>query len=50
MSVTVTVVIPTFNRQQLLKRALNSVLSQTQPANEIIVVDTKFLQYDKHES
>lgn len=39
MSVTVTVVIPTFNRQQLLKRALNSVLSQTQPANEIIVVD-----------
>jgi glycosyltransferase involved in cell wall biosynthesis len=36
---TVAVVIPTFNRADLLARALDSVARQTQPATEIIVVD-----------
>lgn len=35
----ITVVIPTYNRVRLLERALESVLSQTYPADEIIVVD-----------
>ncbi len=33
------VVIPTFNRSALVTRAINSVLSQTYPPSEIIVVD-----------
>ncbi len=35
----VSVIIPTFNRVTLLERALNSVLEQTLPANEVIIVD-----------
>ena len=35
----ITVVIPTFNRVTLLERTLDSVLAQTLPANEIIIVD-----------
>lgn len=35
----ISVVIPTFNREHLLSRALESVLAQCRPASEIIVVD-----------
>jgi O-antigen/teichoic acid export membrane protein/glycosyltransferase involved in cell wall biosynthesis len=35
----ITVIIPTFNREQLLKRAIESVLNQTAKADQIIVVD-----------
>lgn len=35
----VSVVIPTFNRVTLLERALNSVLAQTLPVDEVIIVD-----------
>lgn len=35
----VSVVIPTFNRAHLLRRALDSVLGQTHPPHELIVVD-----------
>jgi glycosyltransferase involved in cell wall biosynthesis len=35
----ISVVIPTFNRSHLLTRAIGSVLNQTHPATEIIVVD-----------
>jgi glycosyltransferase involved in cell wall biosynthesis len=35
----VSVVIPTYNRYTLLKRAINSLLAQTHPVDEIIVID-----------
>jgi glycosyltransferase involved in cell wall biosynthesis len=35
----ISVVIPTFNRSQRLKAALDSVLRQTRPVDEIVVVD-----------
>ena len=39
MSCKITTIIPTHNRAELLQRALRSVLAQTRPADEIIVVD-----------
>ncbi len=36
---TISVIIPTFNRQETLLRAINSVLKQTYPVHEIIVCD-----------
>jgi len=36
---TISVIIPSYNRAHTLKRALDSVLAQTRPADEIIVVD-----------
>lgn len=35
----ISVVIPTFNRSHTLKRALDSVLNQTLPAQEVIIID-----------
>ncbi|HIG49027.1 MAG TPA: glycosyltransferase family 2 protein, partial [candidate division Zixibacteria bacterium] len=35
----ISVIIPTFNRASLLPRALHSVLNQTRSPDEIIVVD-----------
>ena len=38
-SVNIAVIIPTFDRQHFLGRAIDSVLSQTRPAHEVIVID-----------
>jgi glycosyltransferase involved in cell wall biosynthesis len=35
----ISVVIPTYNRYEFLKRAVKSVLSQTNPPNEVIIID-----------
>lgn len=35
----VSVIIPTYNRVELLRRAVESVLAQTRPADEILIVD-----------
>ncbi|GMR18600.1 MAG: glycosyltransferase [Gammaproteobacteria bacterium] len=35
----ISVIIPTFNRRDTLKRALCSIFDQTRPANEVVVVD-----------
>lgn len=39
LDVEVSVIIPTYNRRELVQRAIASVLSQTRPVEEIIVVD-----------
>jgi glycosyltransferase involved in cell wall biosynthesis len=39
MKFKVSLIIPTFNRIKFLQRALNSVLNQTRPPDEIIVID-----------
>lgn len=36
---TVTVIIPAYNAERFIRRALDSVLAQTRPLNQIIVVD-----------
>jgi glycosyltransferase involved in cell wall biosynthesis len=36
---TVSVIIPVYNRVQVIDRSINSVISQTYPINEIIVID-----------
>ena len=35
----ISVIIPVFNRVKLIARCINSVINQTYPVNEIIVVD-----------
>jgi glycosyltransferase involved in cell wall biosynthesis len=39
MLITITAIIPTHNRPDLLKRSIISVLEQTEPVDEIIIVD-----------
>ena len=39
MSISITAIIPTYNRPALLRRAIDSVLAQTRPAEELLVVD-----------
>ena len=35
----ISVIIPVFNRAKLIYRSINSVINQTYPVNEIIVID-----------
>jgi glycosyltransferase involved in cell wall biosynthesis len=37
--ITITVVVPTFNRKHCLPRALDSIFAQTEPVDEVVVVD-----------
>ena len=48
----VSVVIPTYNREHLLERSLKSVLGQTLAADEIIVVDDGSTEFsgDSHKT
>ena len=39
MGATVSVIVPTYNRARLLRETLNSILDQTRPPTEVIVVD-----------
>ena len=39
MPITLSVVIPTFNRRERIQRCLDSALAQTSPADQIIVID-----------
>ena len=39
MSISISAIIPTYNKPALLRRAIDSVLAQTRPAEELIVVD-----------
>ena len=39
LKISVSVIIPTFNRLKLIRRAIESVMNQNVPANEIIVID-----------
>jgi glycosyltransferase involved in cell wall biosynthesis len=36
---TISVIIPTYNRRQMLERALTSIINQTRPADEILCID-----------
>lgn len=38
-NITISAVIPTYNRGHLIQRAIDSVLGQTQPPDEVIIVD-----------
>jgi glycosyltransferase involved in cell wall biosynthesis len=40
--ITVSAIIPTHNRPKLLRRAIESVLNQTDPVDEVIIVDDAF--------
>ena len=44
---TVSVVIPTYNRINSISRAIDSVLKQTHPINQIIVVDKNSTDIDR---
>jgi glycosyltransferase involved in cell wall biosynthesis len=39
LDVEVSVIIPTYNRRQLVQRAIDTVLTQTRPVQEILVID-----------
>ncbi len=39
MTETISVIIPTWNRAETIKRAIKSVLQQTYPVSEILVCD-----------
>jgi glycosyltransferase involved in cell wall biosynthesis len=41
-----TVVLPTYDRHELLRKAVRSVLEQTSPPEEVIVVDNGFVRVD----
>jgi glycosyltransferase involved in cell wall biosynthesis len=47
MTITITAVIPTFDRPELLVKAVASVLGQSSPADEVIVVDNGTIAVSK---